>query len=330
MLSSSRPRDLPHPAGPKLSIVRWENRIKPQRLNPFFEKAKFSASSSWFRPTLLHPTYYVKPSAFFGNLPVVYTVYDMIHEKWRNRLDYSGSFAAAKKSCFERASAIACISESTRNDLLEMYPHLEAKTSVIYLAGEIKQGDPASSDLCAKAFGCSYLLYVGARASYKNFFRLAVAFSRVACQISGLRLKVAGPPFSGPELDLLEALDISNSVDIYADVSDSVLHSLYRNALAFVYPSMYEGFGIPPLEAMALKTPVLASRSSSIPEVVGDAALMFNPYSVESIADAIVHIVMKPELREDLRQRGLRQCTKFSWEKTADQYIDLYEQLVCG
>lgn len=328
LLTSSRPRELPHPMGSNLKIVRWSNRIRPQRLNSAFENLKFKSSTALFRPALVHPTYYIKPYIGIKRLPVVYTAFDMIHEKWRDQLDPTGRFADEKKTCFEIASSIVCISESTRYDLLELYPHLEAKTSVIHLAGELKAEGIPSTALFAGQLDCSYILYVGARGSYKNFSRLVLAFSRVACQVSNLSLKVAGPPLTSAEIDLLNALGISHRVDVYPDVSDSDLYSLYRRALAFVYPSLYEGFGIPPLEAMALNVPVLAARCSSIPEVVGDAALMFNPWSVDSIVDAIVQIVSKPELQEELRRKGQRRCRHFTWQKTADQYLKLYERLV--
>jgi glycosyltransferase involved in cell wall biosynthesis len=330
LLTSSRPRELPHPAGPNLSIVRWNNRIRPQRLNAVLKKLQFYSSACLFRPSLVHPTYYAKPNIAVKHSPVVYTVYDMIHEKWRDQLDPAGRYAAEKKSCFEIASSLVCISESTRYDLLELYPHLEAKTFVIPLAGELKPDDRLSSVSFARKLDCSYILYVGARGSYKNFPRLVLAFSRVARQFSSLRFKVAGSPLSGAEVDLLDALDISHRVDVYPDATDSDLYSLYRSAIAFVYPSLHEGFGIPPLEAMALNSPVLAARCSSIPEVVGDAALMFNPWSVDSIAEAIVQIVSTPELQEELRRKGQRRCRNFTWQKTADQYLELYEKLVCG
>jgi glycosyltransferase involved in cell wall biosynthesis len=252
----------------------------------------------------------------------------MIAEKWRDQLDPGGKHAAMKKQCFDMATAIPCISSSTRDDLLELYPYLESKVSVIPLSGELKINHSIKK-LAPTSVDCTpYLLYVGARKSYKNFARLLLAFARVVPRFQNLLLKVAGAPFTSEESELLQALGISNQVIIYPDITDSELYDLYRDAISFVYPSLYEGFGLPLLEAMSLGTPVITSNTSSMPEVAGNAALLFNPESIESITDAIIEIVARPDLREDLRRKGYQQSLRFSWDKTCDQYIELYHKSI--
>lgn len=327
LLTSRRPANLPHPRGPKLTIARHNLNLRPGRINEKLWRVRFAQRARRFKPELIHCTFYGSPLISGEMPPLIYTAYDMILEKWSHQLDPTGEGARIKRHCFEAAAAIPCISESTRNDLLTFYPHLEQKVSVIHLAGDIKDTSLGNESYSKESASSPYLLYVGARSSYKNFTRLALAFARVMPQLPQLRLELVGAPLETPEVDLLEALNIRDKVTLHADLGDQDLYSLYRSALAFIYPSLYEGFGIPPLEAMAMDTPVLAANTSSIPEVTGDAALLFNPSSVESIAEAIIQIVSKPELREDLRRKGRRQRECFSWEKTAAAYMDLYERM---
>lgn len=345
LLTSRRPAGLPHPSGPQLTIARHNLTIRPGRINEKLWRFRFAQRATRFRPDLIHCTIYSKPLIMGSKAPVIYTAYDMIVEKWGHQLDPTGEAALAKKKCFEAAAAIPCISECTRNDLLALYPHLEHKVSVIHLAGDLKGvdglngvdglkgiNDRSSSDSRSDGFPVAdetapYLLYVGARSSYKNFTRLALAFARVSPVLPSLQLHVVGAPLTMEEVDLLDALSISTKVIPHADLSDTKLYKLYRHALAFIYPSLYEGFGIPPLEAMAMDTPVLAANTSSVPEVTGDAALLFNPSSVEAIAEAILRISREPGLREDLIRKGRRQLQRFSWEKTAAAYLELYESV---
>lgn len=328
LLTSSRPRSLPHPNGPNLRLLRRGLHLHPYFIDKKFDRAYTRALCAYYNPDIIHATYYTRSLLYGLRKPVVFTAYDMIHEAWSDDIDPQGFARRQKKYCFEHAAAIPCISNSTRNDLLSLYPHLESKVSVIYLAGTPKLAaiEPmhSSYDLSKQI----YLLYVGGRTSYKNFSRFVRAFTQISCKCSSVRLKVAGAPFTEDEINMLNALKINDKVDIYPNVADSFLCALYRNALSFVYPSLYEGFGLPVLEAMSLNTPVLASNISSIPEVAGNAALLFDPWSVVSIADAILQIVNRPELREDLRRKGAIQCKKFSWEKTAQEYLSLYCKVV--
>lgn len=328
LLTTSRPSDLPHPSGSNLEIARHVLQFRPQRINQIFERKYFSLRARQFAPNLIHYTYYSNSPGWQLKLPLVYTAYDMIHEKWSVQLDPVGKQKNQKLRCFERATAICCISESTRNDLLQLYPHLETKTSVIYLAGDLKSQPRDSQAAFLRDSKPSYLLYVGARASYKNFVRLLLAFARVASQYNWIKLKVVGAPLEGFEIDLINSLGLDGNILSCPDLADDDLYSSYSSALAFIYPSLYEGFGIPLLEAMALNCPVLAADVSSIPEVTGEAALLFNPRSIDSIYEAIVEIIRRPGLRDELVEKGRRRINYFSWEKTASQYLDLYDRVI--
>ncbi len=311
-----------------ISIVSQQHAcLLTSRINEKLWRLNFARRASLFRPDLIHCTYYGPPLIAGLMAPVIYTAHDMIVEKWSHQLDPTGEVARIKKQCFEAAAAIPCVSECTRNDLLALYPHLEDKVSVIHLAGDLKDMGERNKEASIDSEASPYLLYVGARSSYKNFTRLALAFARVITQLPWLQLQLVGAPLETQEVDLLEALAIQNKVILHDSLSDPELYRLYRGALAFIYPSLYEGFGLPPLEAMAMDTPVLAANTSSIPEVTGDAALLFDPSSVEAIAEAILQIALQPGLRDDLRRKGQHQRQRFSWDKTAASYMDLYRTL---
>ena len=163
----------------------------------------------------------------------------------------------------------------------------------------------------------AYFLYVGSLEPRKNLPRLLQAWERVAIDIPDLELVVAGEssyPFR--EVDLSER---NQRVRFLGRVIDADLPALYSGALAFVYPSIYEGFGLPPLEAMACGTPVITSNTTSLPEVVGDAGLLFNPYNVDEIAATIREIISNENLRQELRQKGMARASQFSWETTAQR-----------
>jgi glycosyltransferase involved in cell wall biosynthesis len=165
--------------------------------------------------------------------------------------------------------------------------------------------------------GYDYLLYVGNRRPHKNLQRLFTAF-----KISGLkdevRLVVTGLP-DASTVAQIKAAGIENAVSFTGVLTDDALACYYRGALALVIPSLYEGFGLPALEAMACAVPVVASRATSLPEVVGDAAILVDPYDEASIADGIRRVVLDSDLRHELREKGLRRAAQFSWDATAQR-----------
>jgi glycosyltransferase involved in cell wall biosynthesis len=137
-------------------------------------------------------------------------------------------------------------------------------------------------------------------------------------------LCVVGSPFDLLEQRKIAEMNLDNHIQNFGYANDSHLAKLYRNCIAFVYPSLYEGFGIPPLEAMICQAPVIASNTSSIPEVVGDAGLLFDPSSITDLADRLLFILDNPTKRDHLISKGLEQAKKFSWDKTVKQTIKAY------
>jgi len=163
--------------------------------------------------------------------------------------------------------------------------------------------------------GYPYLLYVGSRKSHKNLSRLLAAYAA-----SGVRKDIRLVLSGHPDLELsreIARLGLHGAVAFIDLAADRDLSDVYRGALGFVFPSLYEGFGLPPVEAMACGVPVLSSNVCSLPEVLGDAAVFVDPHRSEAIAEGIKRLVYDSTLREQLRERGFRRATKFSWEETA-------------
>ncbi|NJK59547.1 MAG: glycosyltransferase family 4 protein [Oscillatoriales cyanobacterium SM2_1_8] len=172
-----------------------------------------------------------------------------------------------------------------------------------------------------------YFLYVGGRGVHKNFDRLVQAFARLSQTHPDLQLCVVGAPPHGEELRKIQAAGVGDRVWCPGAVPDEHLAKLYRHAIAFVYPSLYEGFGIPPLEAMICDTPVIASQVSSIPEVAGEAAFYFDPNSVDELYDQMKFVLEHPAARERKIAQGRHQAAKFSWEQTVAQTMAAYQRL---
>ena len=175
-----------------------------------------------------------------------------------------------------------------------------------------------------------FLLYVGTIEPRKNIERLIEAFGianeRLGKTDVGLVLAGGTGWLNGPIYSRVQKLNLQNDVTFTGYVSEEDLPILYNMALAFVYPSLYEGFGLPPLEAMACGVPVITSKVSSLPEVVKDAGLLIDPYNVDELSDAIFRVVSSTELRKSLSDKGIKQAALFTWEKCAQETLTVYEE----
>jgi glycosyltransferase involved in cell wall biosynthesis len=277
---------------------------------------------------IFHPTYYYLLSQTDFNRsrhPLVITIYDMIHELFADKIAPDGTIAN-KQAAIQAADAIICISESTKHDLLKYFPNVAAKVVVTHLASEFK---PEWADGDEETPTRPYFLYVGSRAkAYKNFDTLLLAFAKVVSVNPEVLLCVVGAPFTAVEQQQIAELHLTDRIQHYRHASDTHLAKLYRCSTAFVYPSLYEGFGIPPLEAMACGTVVVAANSSSIPEVVGDAGILFDPKSVGDLADIAIELLDNPSKRDRLIAKGCDRYQQFSWDKTAAQTFEVYRSLL--
>lgn len=323
------------PVHPRLRVFRWR-RFQPTRMSNVLERGYFRAIVSRARPQLVHPTYYSLltrrlrgPNHFRvrPRCPVVISVWDMIHETYPEMMDPDGFWALRKREAIVAADAVICISEHTRRDLLERIPVPEDRVFVVPLASEL---DESMAQGGSPPLAAPYFLYVGGRNAYKNFDGLLAAFAKVAPQRAGVRLAVVGVPFLPAESARIAALGLSGRVERLPVVDDRQLACLYRGSVALVYPSLYEGFGIPPLEAMACGTAVIASDRSSLPEVVGDAGLSFDPTSpdaVDALAGHMFRVLDDPGARARLIVQGRARAARFSWDHTATRTIEIYRAL---
>jgi glycosyltransferase involved in cell wall biosynthesis len=327
-LSTTQDRQSSHPQHPNLQIYRYQLNFRPGRLSSWLRGNYFQfIYNHHYKPQVAHPTYY---SLLTGRAvsdyqcPVVVTVHDMIQEIFADSLDPNGQMAEIKRKAILAADAVLCVSENTKRDLLTRYPSLEGRVNVTFLATELNESYICDLDYVPPN---PYYLYVGARENYKNFDRLLVAFAQIAPKFSDLLLCVVGTPFSKEEHKRILELNLTKNINHFGAISDRQLAKLYNSSIAFVYPSLYEGFGIPPLEAMSCGTVAIASNVSSIPEVVGDAGLLFDPTSTDELVDRLSFLLENPSNRDSLIERGKQQVKKFSWEKTTMQTVDVYKSL---
>lgn len=276
------------------------------------------------RPNIVHETYYSsRPSAPRSSRTVI-TVYDMIHELFPQSFSEKDKTCAVKRQAVQRADHVICISEHTRQDLVRLLDVPVEKTSVVHLGFSLT----TSCAVDEKAPVRPYLLYVGIRGGYKNFETLLQAYASQPWLKENFDLVAfGGGEFTASERSVIERLNVVAQVRQQGG-SDQVLAACYKQAALFVYPSLYEGFGIPPLEAMSYGCPVVCSNTSSIPEVVGAAAKMFDPYSAESLATALFEVLQSSEKCEELRQLGLARVREFSWHRCALETHAIYQRVL--
>ncbi|MGC3982208.1 MAG: glycosyltransferase family 1 protein [Steroidobacteraceae bacterium] len=281
-----------------------------------------------WRPHLVHETYYARSASAPASCPSVVTVYDMIHELFPMDFPATDRTSTAKRIAIERAAHVICISKSTRNDLLNLFDVSEDKVSVVYLGFERFPVRHQHADTTSRG-PRPFLLYVGNRVGYKNFSGLLAAVASSHKLIADVDIVAfGGGKFSANEESIIAKLGFRDGQVRQVEGDDRALGMLYDQALAFVYPSLYEGFGLPPLEAMAHGCPVISSNTSSMPEVIGDAGVYFEPSSIEEMAMAIERVVYSSELAGELIERGSRRLDLFTWEGCADRTLDIYQKLV--
>ena len=277
-------------------------------------------------PNLVHRTYFA-PTPRVRSAKSIVTVHDMIHELFPRDFPAGDPTSQNKKRCVQEADHIVCVSQSTRADLMRLFNVPAEKISVTY-HGFSSEFDSIQSPKTQK-IQRPYLLYVGHRGGYKNFANAVTAFSGSQKLRNAFDfVAFGGPPFGEEEEALRRRLQLPENSLKQIFGADGDLAEAYRSARAFVYPSLYEGFGIPPLEAMSCGCPVIASNTSSIPEVVGAAAELFNPSDVDSITTAMESVCLDDVRRSELVQSGFRRLKLFSWDQCAADTLDVYRRVL--
>jgi glycosyltransferase involved in cell wall biosynthesis len=279
------------------------------------------------RANILHPTYYNLTGGLrFSDIhcPVVITIHDLIAVNFPHLEPDSDYTIRILNQAVERADRLICVSHATKADLLQHYPHVAEKTTVIHHG--------SSFPICLEAqrddiFEEPMFLYVGRRTTYKNFPLLLRALSRACRSHPRIRLHIAGSPLTDEERWQIHFLGLSDRVNVTVYPNEQELHRLYRHSMALLYPSRLEGFGLPPLEAMACGTLAVTSNVSSLPEIVGDGGILLNPDDELAWTDCILQIANNSIERPALIERGKRRASTLSWEQSAKSHIELYKEL---
>ena len=278
---------------------------------------------------ILHPTYfdsYFIP--YLNHKPLVVTFHDMIHEKFSHQfreLTFDRGIIARKKLLADKADRIIAVSESTKRDIVELLDIKPEKIDVIYHGCSFPPEETGFTEVPVPV-PYPYILYVGTRNVYKNFGGLLTAIHPVLKK-HGLKLICAGGgAFTDSENKLIQSLNLTNLVE-QRSINDQILRKLYRQAISFIFPSLYEGFGLPILEAFDCHCPCIVNNSSSLPEVARDAALYVNFNEPDSVVDAVEQLLGDTALRQQLVKKGQERLSKFSWKNTVDNTLKLYKEL---
>lgn len=275
------------------------------------------------RYDLFHPTYY---DPYFlealGDRPYVLTVYDCTHEVYPEHFSPHDPTSARKRRLAQGASRILAISEHTKQDVTGLLDVDPGKVDVVHLGFAARAGGDAS---LARPLPERYVLFTGSRGQYKNWAFFVRAIAPLLRDERLLHLVCTGDPFSAAEREYLRSLGLSDSV-LRVSPGEAGLQALYERAAVFVLPSLYEGFGLPVLEAFAAGCPAAVSGTSSLPEVGGDAALYFDPKDGDSLRDAVGRLLSDTALRTELIARGKARVAEFTWEKTAAATIATYHR----
>jgi glycosyltransferase involved in cell wall biosynthesis len=277
------------------------------------------------RPDIIHATHYGRVYRPSRRTRVVRTVFDMIPERVPECFSSDARSSRQKYASIVDADHVICISDNTKRDVQELFGISDEKMSVVPLGFTVPRGVADNTPRSDPPF----VLFVGARHAYKNFDRLLHALQLVKQhqELASLSLVCfGGGAFTDRERATIAAAGLQASV-AHRTGGDAELFELYGRAELLVYPSLYEGFGIPLLEAMASKCPVACSSTSCFPEVAGNAAEFFDPYDPESVAGGMLRILLDRGRRSELAQAGLRRCAMYSWFRCAAETAAVYGRL---
>lgn len=297
----------------KISTKSFRKKKSDQLIEKYFRAKDYDL----FIPTYYNP-YFLK---FIGNKPFVLTVYDMIHEMMPQYFtDDPYNVVDNKKILIEKATKIIAVSHNTKKDILTFFPSIDPeKIEVIYHGSSIVYDPKIKVDLPE-----NYLLYVGARSNYKNFKFLVKAMVPILQNNKELMLIAAGGgAFTEEETEFIKNFGIEKQI-IQRNFRENELAHFYKNAVAFIFPSLYEGFGIPVVESMACGCPIVLTKCGSLPEVAGDAGIYFDSYSEQDLRDKIQMLLSDEKLRQYYSEKGLQHAKKYDWNEAAEQCMQVY------
>lgn len=295
----------------------------------FFEISKKYTN----RIDIFHATDHMIPK--LKKIPVVATVMDIIpiiHPEWVT-YRYKSLVNYTFKKTILSADHIITPSVHSKNDICNSLGITQEKVSVVSLGADVEffMGDDSDVEGTLGKYGINeeYFLFVGTIQPRKNLIRVVKAFKKLSETVKNdFSLIIVGNYGWGAD-DFLDLISKNHqNINWLQGVTNRELKTIMKNSYGIVYPSLYEGFGLPVLEGFACGVPVIASNNTSIPEVAGDGALLVNPYSVDELAGAMIKIIEDEALRNELIQKGYKQLKKFSWEKCAKEHLDVYEKVL--
>lgn len=306
----------------KLTIVK--------KINELFNRRYSNNILAQGKADVFHPTYfdpYFLPK--LGKTPFVLTVHDLTNERYPDDSALTRKMLQWKRQLVERADHFIAVSQHTKNDMVEFYKVDPEKIAVAHLSSPFSTlPQPDHRLLPVQLNNKRFLLYVGSRNGYKNFSAFLRQVKDVLLDLDMKLVIAGGGALSVSEKDLLAELKLSHNSIALSHISDSKLIALYQHADVFVFPSLYEGFGIPVLEALQCGCPVLASNRSSLPEVGGDAAFYFDPDDEGDLRKKLLRMLHMPAAEKEGRiNKGTAHAAGFNWEKSAAIHLEVYKKI---
>jgi glycosyltransferase involved in cell wall biosynthesis len=310
-----------------------ENHIRlfraPARIGPgLFRYALNELISNILTPCsgkfdIYHSTYY-RAMPFVRSRRLVATHHDCVQETHPEMFADVEKIRSAKRALYRSADAIICVSEASKRDLCKFYDIDTKKLHVVHHGLSRMIASDSAIHQLAKSVDRPYLLYVGSRAAYKNFKALLVAYERSGLHKDFDLLVIGGGKPTAEESQLVNSLRVGDTVHFYGLAVDDLLAAAYSRAHLFVYPSLYEGFGFPPLEAMSLGCPTLVANSSCLPEICGGGAFYFEPGNEESFACSLTTACMDESNRRGIISVGKEISSGYQWETCGRKTLQVY------
>ncbi|MFT5211458.1 MAG: glycosyltransferase involved in cell wall biosynthesis [Flavobacterium sp.] len=304
------------------NIIRREYRNHQRLLSLYRTQMPFSQWAKDDKLDLFWSPRHHLPLMMDSSIKTVVTIHDLVWQKFPETMLRENLFIERllMPPSLKKADAIISVSASTKNDLVEAYSFTEPKISVIH------EAVPKTKQAEKRLLNEPYFLCVGTLEPRKNIVNSIAAFQQYRAEGGDRHLVIVGG--KGWKLKDIASKSINYNdqdvIHIVGRVNDEDLMSYYRFADVFIFPSLYEGFGLPPLEAMQYAVPVIASNCSSLPEVIGEGGLFVNPLSIDEICNAMMTLSKNQTLRQELGKKALAQSRKFSWEKAASETLRLF------
>lgn len=329
---------LPRRSLVNLSLSNLKPTVCPFVKGIIWEQTRLSYECRKRKVDLLHCTNYIVP--LLSKIPIVLTIHDLTILRYPQTHPWKRRFKnlLLLRSSIEKAEIIIAVSRFTAQEISSFFGFPQEKIKIVYEGVSplfFSCDDKRKLSQIRQLYGLppQYILYVGTLEPRKNITSLLLAFKMLKSKTDfPHKLVITGGKgwIYGKIMDTWKRLNVKKEVIFTGYIPTADLPGLYSLAQLFVYPSIYEGFGLPPLEAMACGTPVVVSNVSSLPEVVGDVGVMVDPKKPESIYQGMVSVLANPSLQKELKEKGLKRAKEFTWEKTARITQEIYKEVLCG